>query len=281
MRSKPADMSQPQDNRLVRTFAELRAAGRQTLLPFLTAGYPDLATTEALLHDWEARGVRVMELGVPFSDPIADGPTIQASYTRALDVGVTTGGIFEMLGRYRQAGGSMAINAMVSYSIVYRRGVEAFFDAAAAAGFDGFIIPDLSLEEAAGVERLASARGLCNVMLIAPTTPPARRLELARHSRGFIYFISVAGITGERDALPDETIQAVAELRRQTDTPVCIGFGISRPDMVRRVCDAADGAIVGSAIIHRITDAMAEGLSGPALVHRVGPFVSELLAPVG
>ena len=122
------------DNRLVRTFAELRAAGRQTLLPFLTAGYPDLAATEALLHDWEARGVRVMELGIPFSDPIADGPTIQASYTHALGAGVRPAGIFEMLARYRRAGGAMAINAMVSYSIVYRRGVAAFFDAAAAAG---------------------------------------------------------------------------------------------------------------------------------------------------
>jgi tryptophan synthase alpha chain len=221
-----------------------------------------------------------MELGVPFSDPIADGPTIQASYTAALDAGVTTTGICEMLARYRQAGGSMAVNAMVSYSIVYRRGVEAFFDAAAAAGFDGFIIPDLSLEEAAAVERLAGDRGLCNIMLIAPTTPPARRLELARHSRGFIYFISVAGTTGERDALPDETIRAVADLRRQVDTPVCVGFGIARPDMVRTVCDVADGAIVGSAIIHRITDALRDGLTGLALVERVGKFVSELLEPV-
>ncbi|HET6429099.1 MAG TPA: tryptophan synthase subunit alpha, partial [Phycisphaerae bacterium] len=146
------------------------------------------------------------------------------------------------------------------------------------AGFDGLIIPDLPLEEAGGLEPVAAAAGLANVMLIAPTTPPERRLEIARHSRGFIYYISVAGITGERAKLPEATIQAVAELRTHTETPLCVGFGISNPQTVAHVCEVADGAIVGSAIVHRITDAKGEPVD--ALVKRIGGFVGELIAPL-
>ncbi|MHC4985274.1 MAG: tryptophan synthase subunit alpha [Planctomycetota bacterium] len=265
-------------NRIVSVFAELRSGGRKTVLPFLTAGYPDLAATEAMLADLERRGVRICELGIPFSDPIADGPTIQASYTAALDGGVTCQQIFEMVRRYRAAGGQMALAAMVSYSIVFRHGVEAYLAEAASAGFDGVIIPDLPVEEAATAEKLAADVGLANILLIAPTSPPARRVEIAKQSRGFIYYISVAGITGERDKLPPDTIDAVAELRAHTDTPIAVGFGISNPAMVSEVCAAADGAIVGSAIIHRITDAMSAGQD--ALVKQVGGFVSELMGPL-
>ena len=247
------------ENRLVKTFAELRGAGRKTVAPFLTAGYPDLEATRAMLEDWAGRGVRAVELGIPFSDPIADGPVIQNSYTDALAGGLRTGQIKDMVRGHR-------------------RGVERYLDEAAAAGIDAVLIPDLSLEEAGGVERLASGRGLANVMLIAPTTPPPRRLEIARHSRGFIYYVSVAGITGERDKLPPVTIEAVAELKKHTDTPVCVGFGISTAEMVRTVCEAADAAIVGSAIVHRITDR--KDLPTDRLVAEIGDFVSELLQPV-
>jgi len=266
------------DNSITRTFAELRAAGRKTLLPFVTAGYPDLATTAALLADFERRGVRICEIGIPFSDPIADGPTIQASYTAALERGVTSGDIFEMVRKYRSGGGKMALVAMVSYSIVFRHGAQEYLSQAKAAGFDGMIIPDLPVDEAAGMEALAGEAGLCNVLLIAPTTPPDRRIEIARHSQGFIYYISVAGITGERAKLPRETIAAVAALRKHTETPVCVGFGISNPQTVETVCSVADGAIVGSAIIHRITDAI--GSPTDELVAKVGDFVGQLLAPL-
>lgn len=271
-------MTGPEGNRIVQTFAELRAAGKKTLLPFITAGYPDLETTEALLMEFERRGVRIAELGIPFSDPVADGPTIQASYTAALGAGVRSEKIFKMVRRWRSAGGRLCLVAMVSYSIVFRHGPEDYIAAAAKAGFDGLIIPDLPVEEADAVEPLAAGQGLANVMLIAPTSPPDRRLEIARRSRGFIYYISVAGITGERDKLPEATIQAVAELRGHTQTPVCVGFGISTADMVKTVCKAADGAIVGSAIVHRIGDARNAGRD--ALVARVGDFVGELLAPL-
>ena len=271
-------MTDLESNRLVRTFAEFRAGGKRALMPFLTAGYPDLDTTVALLADFEARGVRICEVGVPFSDPIADGPTIQASYTDALVHGVTSERIFEAVRRYRDGGGEMALAAMVSFSIVFRHGVEAYLAAAREAGFDGLIVPDLPLDEAGAVAPAAAARGLANILLIAPTTAPQRRIEIARRSQGFIYYVSVAGITGERDRLPPETIGAVAELRANVETPVCVGFGISRPEMVAAVCEVADGAIVGSAIVHRINDAAGAGRS--AVVARAGEFVSELLAPI-
>jgi len=274
-------MSKLDDNRLVKNFAALRASGKRTLCPFVTAGYPDLATTEALLADFEARGVRVCELGIPYSDPVADGPVIQASYTEALAGGVAVRGILEMVRRVRDAGhDKIALITMVSYAIVYRHGVERYLDEAAVAGIDGLIIPDLPLDEAGVLETQAATRGLCNVMLIAPTTPPERRLEIARHSRGFIYYISVAGITGERTALPEATIQAVAQLRTHTDTPVCVGFGISNAETVRTVCAAADGAIVGSAIVHRLEDAAKAGTSREQTIGQIGAFIDELLTPI-
>ena len=271
-------MSKLDDNRIVKTFAELRSAGKQTLLPFVTAGYPDLHATEAILNELQNRGARICEIGVPFSDPIADGPTIQASYTAALENGVCSDEIFKTVQRFRDSGGSMALIAMVSYSIVYKHGVADYFQSAAEAGFDGLIIPDLSLEEAPNVEALASAAGLSNIMLIAPNTPPQRRLEIASHSRGFIYYISVAGITGERDRLPGEAIAAVEELRKHTDTPICVGFGISNPQTVADVCKAADGAIVGSAIVHRITDN--KDRPPAQIAAAVGELVAQLMAPL-
>lgn len=265
-------------NRVVQAFAELRAAGKKALVPFITAGHPDLETTVALLADFQARGVRVCELGIPFSDPIADGPVIQNSYSEALAAGITSDKVMAAVRKYRTRGGKLALAAMVSYSIVFRHDVRAYLADLAKAGFDAVIIPDLSLEEAATAEPAAAAEGLCLVMLIAPTTPPPRRLEIARHSRGFVYFISVAGITGERARLPQSTITTVADLRREIDTPICVGFGISRPEMVTEVCRVADGAIVGSAIVARL--AAAKTAPRDKLVRDTGQFVSQLLEPI-
>jgi len=269
-----------QNNRIVNAFAELKSAGKKTLMPFLTAGYPDLQATADILADVERRGVRVCELGIPFSDPIADGPVIQASYTAALADGVTLAKIFDTVRSYRQAGGAMALLAMVSYSIVFRHGVERFCDEAAQAGFDGLIVPDLPMGQGEVFPPIAEAAGLCNVMLIAPSTPEDRKVAIARQSTGFVYYISIAGITGERTKLPPETIAAVAELEEHTDTPICVGFGISNAETVAEVCKAADGAIVGSAIIHRINDARAKKLPRDEIVKIVGQFVGELIKPV-
>jgi len=266
-------MTHLDDNRVVRAFSELRAAGEKTLIPFLTAGYPDVETTAALLSEVERRGARICELGVPFSDPIADGPTIQASYTQALAEGIRSTKVFDLVRAYRAANGPMALVAMVSYSIVFRHGVRTY--EARQAGFDGVILPDLPLEETAAASSLAQEAGLANVLLIAPTTPPQRQMAIAEHSRGFIYYMSVAGITGERTSLPAATIEGVRELRGHVETPICVGFGISRPEMVRTVCEVADGAIVGSAIVHRISNA--RDLPRDRLVEQTGHFVEELM----
>jgi tryptophan synthase alpha chain len=269
-----------QDNRIEKVFAQLRSEGRKALLPFLTAGYPDTESTGMMLSDIESRGIRICELGFPFSDPIADGATIQASYTRALEKGVTVQKILDTVGAYREGGGDMGLLAMVSYSIVFRRCPETFCADAAAAGFDGVIVPDLPLEESGDVARIAAGHDLCAVMLISPTTPPERRIELAKASTGFVYFMSVAGITGERKQLPESTFEAVAELRTHVEVPVCIGFGISSAAMVEQACEAGDGAIVGSAIIHRINDAVEQGASREEVVETVGGFVSRLNTPL-
>jgi tryptophan synthase alpha chain len=269
-------VSNLENNRLVATMEALRAKGEKTVLPFITAGYPSLEATEALLGEFEKRGGQVCELGIPFSDPVADGPVIQASYTEALSGGLKLKGIFDTVARYRQAGGRMALIAMVSFSIVYRRGVRGFLAEAAEAGFDGLIIPDMSLEDADNLVALCEEANLANVMLIAPTTPMERKLKIASYSRGFIYYISVSGITGERTKLPAETIEAVRQLREHTDTPVCVGFGVSSAELVRTVCTAADGAIVGSAIVHRITDMKDRPVE--EMAGSVGDFVAELLS---
>ncbi len=268
------------NNRLINAFTELKASNRKALIPFLTSGYPNLETTGAMLAGIEARGGHICELGFPFSDPIADGPTIQASYTRALDSGITVDGIFDVVGKYRAGGGTMAMVAMVSYSIVFRRGVEEFCREASQAGFDGLIVPDLPIEESDRVSVFARENGLCNITLISPTTPKERQIQLVKASSGFVYFMSIAGITGERKQLPDSTLEAVRQLKEQAEVPVCIGFGISDAQMVVDACQAGDGAIVGSAIIHRINDSLDEGKSDEEIVEVVCDFCQELLEPL-
>lgn len=270
-------MNDLQDNRLVKTFEQLKVDGKKALLPFLSAGFPNLDTTAALLRECEAQGIPGCELGFPFSDPVADGPVIQNSYTVALEQGVTSESIFEMVREYRRSGGNMALAAMVSYSIVFRHGVEDFLRRCSEAGFDGMIIPDLPMEEAIWLEPLARQLNLCNILLVAPTTRPQRRIEIARHSTGFIYYVSVAGTTGQRDSLPQSTIDGVAELRSHVPTPICVGFGISNPRTVATVWKVADGAIVGSAIIKRLLDAREKALSPQQTVAEIGEFVSQLL----
>ncbi len=263
-------------NRIDRAFERLAGNGRKGLLPYVTAGYPDLKTTAELLRSFDKLGVTAVELGIPYSDSIADGPVIQSSFYRALDAGLRIGQIFDMVARVRQQI-ELPLLSMVSFSIVRRIGVDNYLDRARQVGCDGLIIPDLSLEEAPQVADQVAAAGLRLSMLVAPTSPVARREQIARLSTGFVYYISVTGITGERDQLPPEMVANVAELRRLAGKPVCVGFGISRPDHVRMVCQSADGAIVGSAIVRRITEAIDAGLDRQATVDRLTQFVGQLL----
>ncbi|NIA21477.1 MAG: tryptophan synthase subunit alpha [Anaerolineaceae bacterium] len=262
-------------NRIEQTFRRLRQEGRKAFMPFLTAGDPDLATTAALIREMAARGASLVELGLPYSDPVADGPTIQASYTRSLAAGTTIDDIFGMVSELRRDC-EVAISAMGSFSLVTRRGPEKFLDDARAAGIDGLIVPDLPLEEIDLLANGAARRELSQIMLVAPTTPPERASRIAARSTGFIYYMSVTGITGERNELPDDLADHVARLREATEAPICVGFGICRPEQVRLVTSVADGAIVGSAIIRRIAEM--EGRASPEIVSHIGHYVGELVA---
>jgi tryptophan synthase alpha chain len=265
-------------NRIDALFTRLKAEGRRALMPFLTAGDPDLATTAVLIHELVGRGADMIEVGIPYSDPIADGPVIAASYHRALQHGIKVSHVFQTL-RTLRAEGSDAMRdtplvSMVSYSIIHRVGVERYLNDAATAGLDGLIVPDLPVEESEGLQKKATQRGLKLIQLITPTTPRDRAVEIARLTTGFIYYVSVAGITGVRKELPPELKENVAWLRTQTDLPICIGFGIGAPDQVRQLAPVADGLIVGSALVRRLGDAANRSRS--EIVKEIGDFVGEL-----
>ncbi len=265
-------------NRIDTLFAHLKSEGRKALMPFVTAGDPDLATTAALIPELVHRGASLIEVGIPYSDPIADGPVIAASYARALRKGIKLSQIFAMLKTLRaEASGAVALTplvTMVSYSIVHRHGVERYLVDAAEAGVDGLIVPDLPVEEAAGLVKLATVANLKLIQLVTPTTPPERALQIARTTTGFLYYVSVAGITGERKAFPPELAANVAWLRERTELPICIGFGVSTPEHVKLLSPVADGLIVGSAIVRRLESSDTKSRS--ELVNEIGTFVEEL-----
>jgi len=263
-----------QTNRIDHAFANLAATHRKGLLPYITAGLPDLAATERILASLAELGVTAVELGFPYSDPIADGPTIQASFARALDAGLRVRDILDMVARFRRQS-ELPLLAMLSYSIVHRTGLETFLGQARDAGIDGLILPDLSLEEAPQTaERIAKA-GLCMPMLVSPTSTPDRRRKIAETSTGFVYYMSVTGITGERDSLPPELSANVHELRVVSGRPVVVGFGISTAEHVRLVCTEADGAIIGSALVRRMIETLDGGGDTEAIVHTVTEAIRE------
>jgi tryptophan synthase alpha chain len=259
------------------TFAALRDKKQIALMPFIPAGYPDLATTAALLPAMEKAGANLIEIGIPFSDPIADGPTIQAAFTAALAKGLKLADIFNTI-RLTRPKVSIPLVAMVSFSIVYRYGVERFATEAKASGFDGLILPDLPPPEAAAVCAKVQAAGLATSLLVAPTTSESRRKEIAELSTAFIYYLSVSGITGERDRLPENITTNLRQLRALTTRPVCVGFGISKSEHLAELAPQADGAIVGSAIVKRMTQSINAGPEAIAKV--VGDYCNSLLQKV-
>ena len=255
-------------------FDQLRRDGRKAFMPFVTAGDPDLEFTGAVLRRLVEAGSSMCELGIPYSDPIADGPVIQASYTRALDHRIKLAEIFEMLGGVAPGLGTPVVT-MLSYAIVFRRGPDRYVAEAKAAGAAGLIVPDLPADESAKLAEVCRREDLSLIQLITPTTPRDRALRIAERTTGFIYYVSVAGITGERDALPRKIVENVGWLREQTPLPVCIGFGISRPEHVRMLAPVADGLIVGSAIVRRV--ARAGEKPREEVLDEIGRYVAELL----
>ena len=256
-------------------FARLRKEGRKALMPFVTAGDPDLAFTERLLRELDKRGCHLCELGIPYSDPIADGPVIQASYTRALERRLRVAQVLETVGRVAPDMTAPVVT-MVSYAIVYRHGLEQYVAEAKAAGVAGAIVPDLPVEEADELARICRDADFSLIQLVTPTTPRDRAVRIAGSSSGFLYYVSVAGITGERTELPPELVDNVAWLRGETDLPICVGFGISQPEQVRMLAPVADGVIVGSAIVRRVMEAATK--PHDAVLDDVGQYVSSLLA---
>ncbi len=246
-------------------FQRLRRDKRKAFLPFVTAGDPDADGSVQVARALAANGADLIEIGFPYSDPIADGPVIQASYTRALDRGLKLDDVFAVARRVADLpevkAKQIPLAAMTSYSLVHRRGAETFLKQAADAGISGAIVPDLPLEESEALARLAAERDFKLIQLVTPTTPRDRAAVIARRSTGFLYCVSVAGITGERDRVPPELLEQLAWLRTQTDLPLCVGFGVSRPEHVRTLREAADGVIVGSALVRKLESAGARGMT--------------------
>lgn len=252
-----------------------KSTGKRAFVPFVTAGDPDLSFTKKVIKELDRRGATICEIGIPYSDPIADGPVIQASYTRALNKKVKLADIFEMA-REVSSEVSMPLVCMVSYAIVFRHGLEEYVQDAKQAGFAGAIVPDLLVDEAESFSTICKKHDFSLIQLVTPTTPHERAIRIANSSTGFIYYVSITGITGERTELPAEVVDQVGWLRKQTNLPICVGFGISKPEHVRTLLPVADGMIVGSAIVKR----MAEAATKPSddVVADVGEFVAALMA---
>jgi len=243
---------------------------RAAFIPFVVAGDPDLKTTEALVLKMAERGADIIELGVPFSDPLADGPTIQTASQRALKNGVNLKDIFCMAERLK--GISTPLVLMTYFNPIYQYSLRSFAEDCHRHGIDGVIIPDLPPEEAGPWMREAKPLKLDTIFLIAPTSS-ADRIKLAsRYSSGFLYYVSITGVTGTRGKLPEELEQSIGQIKEYSEKPVAVGFGVSTAEQVKEVSRVADGVIVGSAIVKIIE----ENPEASDLVNRVGDFVSSL-----
>jgi len=255
-------------------FKKLKQRGEKALIPFITCGDPDLDTTRALALEMAARGADLLELGIPFSDPLADGPTIQAASNRALKGGVHLQEVMELAGRLRREM-EMPLVLMGYYNPILQHGLERTAREAAELGVDGFIIPDLPMEESGSWRKAAQQAGVAPICLAAPTSGPERIRQAGRLTRGFLYYVSVTGITGARTALPEELAAALKEVRSLVKCPLAVGFGISTPEQVKWLAPYVDGVVVGSAIVQRVAK-----LKGKELIREVGDFVAALKEPL-
>ena len=255
-----AERQRAATDRIARAFAS--HGKRAALMPYLVGGFPDLATSRAVGEACADAGADLLELGVPFSDPLADGPVIHAAATRALAAGATVDGV---LGLCEALAPRLPVALMVYANLVLARGVDGFADRAAAAGAAALIVPDLPHEEAGELRGACDARGLALVPLVAPATPPDRLAAIAAEARGFVYAVSLSGTTGERDELPADLADTLERVRAAATVPVAVGFGIATPEQARAVGELADGVIVGSRVVRAAED------GGP-------PAVGELVA---
>lgn len=237
-----------------RAFARARSQGRAALITYLTLGYPSPKESPALVRALQAGGADLIELGVPFSDPLADGPIIQQASHQALQAGMTPRGCLELVSRLRQGGVEVPLLLMGYYNPIHAYGLEAYARDCAHAGVDGLIVPDLPLEEAGPLRAACEEEGLALVFLVAPTSGEERIARIAAATRGFLYLVSRLGITGMGQGPGEELAEQLALVRRHARTPVAVGFGLSRPEQVRRLASQVDGLIVGSAVVERAAE---------------------------
>ncbi|MCU0771779.1 MAG: tryptophan synthase subunit alpha [Verrucomicrobia bacterium] len=258
-------------NRIVERFADLRRQGRKGLVIYIGAGDPDLAATEQLALAFDQVGVDVLELGVPFSDPLADGVVNQLAAQRGLESGTTPAGVLATVARIR-ASSRIPLVLYIYFNLLHRVGVGRFIADAARAGVDGLLVLDLPPEESENYESLMREAGLCNIYLVAPTTPEDRIELIVKRAAGFVYYVSREGVTGMQARVADTIGEMTAKIRAHTDLPVAIGFGISNAEQAREVARHADAIVVGSAVVSRI----AQHGKSPGLVPQVSGFVKTL-----
>ena len=259
-------------NRIDKKFKELKRRGSKAFIAYITAGDPNLSVTKKIVLSLEMSGVDIIELGVPFSDPIADGPTIQAASHRALAGGVTLKKIFSMMGSLRKAT-QIPIAFMTYYNPVLKYGIKKFITDCSLKGVDGVIVPDLPVEEAEGLVCSAKEQDISTIFLVAPTSTRKRVGMIAERSKGFIYYVSLTGVTGARRNLPPEVISNVKMIKSMTDKPVAVGFGISSPCQAHDIGKSADGVIIGSAIVKIISD---NQKNNKMLISKVSSFSKRL-----
>ena len=263
-------------NRIVQKFAQLKSAGKKGFVVYIGAGDPNLEATRQLALEFDRAGVDVLELGVPFSDPLADGLVNQLAAQRGLESGTTPPKVLESIAVIRKDS-QTPIVLYIYFNLIHRVGMEKFIADAAKAGVDGLLVLDLPPEESDNYETLMKQAGLCHIYLVAPTTPEERMAKIVKRGSGFIYYISREGVTGMQSKVASNLAAQVARIRAHTTLPIAVGFGISNPEQARAVALEADGCVVGSAIVNQIAD---YGKS-PELVKRVGDFVRAMAQAVG
>lgn len=267
-------------SRIAQRFAELRKENRAAFVPFVTGGDPDLETSFAILEKLPAAGADVIELGIPFSDPMADGPTNQASYLRALAKGMTLVKLLALVKRFRKTDTKTPVVLMGAYNPIHAYGTARFAKDAAESGVDGLLIVDMPAEEDDVLRLPANGHGIDMIRFLAPTTDDVRLPTVLDGARGYLYYASIAGITGTKSFAEDEVRAAVARIKRATDLPVIVGFGIKTPEQAGGVARIADGAVVGSAIVSRIEESVSKRLPRENLVSDTIGFCAELAKSV-
>ncbi len=258
-------------NRIVEKFAKLKTAGKKALVVYIGAGDPSLAATRELALAFDRAGVDVLELGVPFSDPLADGLVNQLAAQRGLEAGTTPPKLLATVAEIRKES-QIPIVFYIYFNLIHKVGMAQFIADAAKAGVDGLLVLDLPPEESDNYEALMRAAGLCNIYLVAPTTPDDRMASIVKRGAGFIYYISREGVTGMQSQIATNLASQVAKLRAHTDLPIAVGFGISNPAQAKAVAAEADGCVVGSAIVNQI----AEHGKLPDLAERLGAFAKAM-----